>query len=620
MKLWLLAITLVCAMSASNAQIFPAQIEPATMVPYLTHKVVVPPSPLKSQILFVGSTDDVTTTATYTSPAGTAKAKQWHDFIGISPKRATDPANAVGWVSVNHEMVEKNDKIGDGGGMTVFRLEWNQTLGKYEIGTTTLADGRSGKFHNVDFVNTVGSTGMNCGGIVSNADGRIWTAEEWYQASNTGIYSDGNGIRDTTDFVIGTTTPAGFPGYNGQTIKAYQNLNYMVEIDPYEAKAIRKQYNWGKMGYEGGVVMPDNKTVYLAEDGEAGASLLNKFVATTPGDFTTGRLYAFKQNDGAFTGTWVELDISTVAKALTAHTQAATLNATGFTRLEWPALNTTDGKIYITETGTDKPGSTNKKNKALGYTMPKHATDRATALGTSVDSAAYWDYYGRVLVFDPADNSIKTFLEAGPYINDAGAYVAYPDKHLSNPDGLSFLYIANKTFMLVQEDLNGSTFGRAPFGVTNRPCEMFMLDMSVAPTLANLQRLAITPQGAEITGAIATPDGKGVLFNSQHPSGFNEAPFNNSLTMVVYGFDGVITGVQEPTEEERKDAELRIYPNPTSREIRFNHAIDAALYTSDGQRVRVITNAEIMDIRDLASGSYYLMTADGKVQNVLLQK
>lgn len=617
---WLLAICVVCTTSIASAQQFPVYIEPVSMVPYLTNKVSVPPSPLKSQVLFVGNVDDVTTTATYTAPAGTAKAKQWHDFIGISPKRGSDPLNTVGWVSINHEMVAKNDKIGDGGGMTTFRLDWNATSGQYEVASTTLADGRSGKFHNVDFVNTVGETGMNCGGIVSQADGRIWTAEEWYQGSNSAMYAEGNGIRDTADFVIGTSTPAGFPGFTGQTIEKWQNINYMVEIDPYEAKAIRKQYNWGKQGFEGGVVMPDNKTVYLSEDGDAGASLLTKFVATTAGDFTSGKIYAYKQNAGAFTGTWVELDNSTAAKGLTFHAQAEALGATGFTRLEWSALNKTDGKIYITETGTDKPGSANKKNKALGYGMPKHAVDRAAAQGTYVDSAAYWDYYGRVLVFDPADNSVKSFIEGGPYINDAGPFVAYPDKHLSNPDGLNFLYVNGNTFMLINEDLNGSTFGRVPMGITNRACELWMLDMSKAATIDNLQRLAITPQGAEVTGAIATPDGKGVLLNSQHPSGFNETPFNNSLTMVIYGFDAIISGVQEPTDADRKDTELRVYPNPTSREIRFNHVIDAALYNAEGQRVKVIRNVDIMDIRDLAAGSYYLMTTDGKVQNVIIQK
>ena len=46
--------------------------------------VVLPPSPLKFQVLFVGGSDKVQTTATYGNEPGEALAKQWHDFIGQS--------------------------------------------------------------------------------------------------------------------------------------------------------------------------------------------------------------------------------------------------------------------------------------------------------------------------------------------------------------------------------------------------------------------------------------------------------------------------------------------------------------------------------------------------------
>jgi secreted PhoX family phosphatase len=120
-----------------------------------------------------------------------------------------------------------------------------------------------------------------------------------------------------------------FPGYNGTKIKKYQNFNWMVEIDPRTAKAVRKQYNWGRQGFEGGAVLPDNKTVILGEDGDAGASLLTKFVADTPGDFTKGKTYIFKQKDNSFQGDWIEVpqDINTM---LDIHTWAKQNNATGF--------------------------------------------------------------------------------------------------------------------------------------------------------------------------------------------------------------------------------------------------------------------------------------------------
>ena len=161
-------------------------------------------------------------------------------------------------------MIVQDDKIGDGGGMTVFRVKRDPDNDTLIIMDQTLSDGRSGKFFNVDFVNHTGETGMNCGGIISQADGRIWTAEEWFRSSN-GSISD----RDQSEFrIIGTGTvngqaaPAGFPGFNGDTVAKFQNQNYMTEIDPREAVAIRKQYNWGRQPFEGGTVLPDNKTVY----------------------------------------------------------------------------------------------------------------------------------------------------------------------------------------------------------------------------------------------------------------------------------------------------------------------------------------------------------------------
>ena len=152
--------------------------------------VVMPPSPFQYQVLFVGGTDLVQTGINEEVPA-----KQWHDFIGFTPltnEDCVDDVNAIGWVSVNHEMISADDKIGDGGGMTTFLLGRNPSTDELYTIPQSLTDGREGEFFNVDF-SAVGETGMNCGGINSNIDGRIWTAEEWFRSDNDAIYADGNG-------------------------------------------------------------------------------------------------------------------------------------------------------------------------------------------------------------------------------------------------------------------------------------------------------------------------------------------------------------------------------------------------------------------------------------------
>ena len=615
----LILSALICAHAGAVAQDFPTRIEPVTMIPYLHGRVVVPPSPLTYQTIFVGGVDEVQTTALKNIPAGKAKAKQWHDFLGFTP--SNEGGNVLGYVTVNHEMIQKNDTIGDGGGMTMFKIG-RKADGTVEVLEQTLADGRKGKFFNVDFANTTGETGMNCGGI-NGVDGRIWTAEEWYQTSNKGEVASGF---DTNDVTLGSKQPTGFPGLDGKVVKRWENLNWMVEIDPKNAKAIRKQYNWGRQGFEAGVTMPDKKTVYLFEDGEAGRSLLSKFVADEPGDYTKGKLYFYKQNSGSFTGTWVEVpnDPATNWDILVApHQWAKTKGITGFTRLEWGQLNETDGKIYITETGNDKPGARYKSAMADGWTLPKHTYDRAAAQGVSVDSSAYWDYYGRVLVLDPADNSVKSFIEGGPYVESADAVPAsYPEKHLSNPDGLGFLYLNGKTYMVIQEDLNGVSMGRMPnTGITTTNCEAWLLDMSKTPTIDNLYRLAISPLGSEITGIISVDNGNTVLINSQHPNAtVNVAPFNNSLTFAVSGLQKLVSSIEREESEDSDLEDIRISPNPTATEISFRHPVDAALYDATGARVRVIRGTSVMDVSDLAAGAYYIRLADGKTTQVVITR
>ena len=614
MRIMILTAVFIAATFAMHAQDFPVRIEPVSMIPYLQGRVIVPPSPLKYQNIFVGGVDTVETSL------GRAAAKQWHDYIGY----AADPSGgSLGWAVVNHELLEANDKIGDGGGMTMFKLG-KKSDGTVEVLNQTLSDGRSGKFFNVDFKNTVGETGMNCGGISWN--GRVWTAEEWYQTSNKDIYALGKGFRDTAEFEIGKMVPSGFAGLDGKKISRYQNLNWMVEINPRDAKAVRKQYNWGRQGFESGVVMADQKTVYLFEDGDAGKSLLSKFIADVPGDFTKGNLYFYKQNAGQFTGTWIQVpnNPATDWNILVApHVWAKGKGITGFTRIEWGQLNKTDGKIYITETGNDKPGSRYKGVLAEGWTLPKHTYDRAAAQGVAIDSSAYWDYYGRVLVFDPTDNSVKSYIEGGPYITDAQSVPSqYPDKHLSNPDGLGFLYVNGKTFMVIEEDLNGVNWGRMPnTGMRGTNCEAWLLDMSKPATIDNLYRLAISPYGSEITGFASFDDGNTVLINTQHPDNvaISDAASKNSLTFALSGLKQLVSSIDKD-DQERPQGTVGVFPNPTSSQLNFSEATDAAMYDATGARVRVVRSATTIDIADLAAGVYYIRTANGSTQQVVIQR
>ncbi|MEM6262370.1 MAG: alkaline phosphatase PhoX [Bacteroidota bacterium] len=614
-RLLFTAVTLIAMIGSAAAQIY---FDPEVEANLITNRVQLPASPLDMQVLFIGNFDKVQHTAIYGNPAGETEAKQWHDFIGFTPDTT---GQSMGWVSVNHERQETNDLIGDGGGMTVFQVARDPDTDSLIILDQTLNDGRQGKFFNVDFVNTVGETGMNCGGVISPVDGRIWTAEEWFR-SPTNI-SD----RDQSRFVIGEGTvngqlaPVGFDGFDGDTIEKYQNYNYMVEIDPRQAVAVRKQYNWGRQPFEGGAVMPDNKTVYLGADATPG--YFTKFEADVAGDFTKGKTYVYSH---VAPTKWIEIDNTDLDKMLNFGSEAAAVGATMFNRIEWVAYTASDNSVYFTETGRDRPGSRFLRWDTLGAEIAPHHIARATAQGAdSVTSGDYWDYYGRIMKYDPSTNEVSVHLEGGPFIEDSVAWGLgdYPDKHLSNPDGLSSITVLPGTprerqYLVICEDLNGTSYGRMPKPLTNRGCELFLLDMTIQnPTLDDLIRITTTPFGAEVTGAVGTPDGKTLLVNSQHPSSSNPFPFNNSLTFAITGFDRFATSLEENQFEE--GASFSIYPNPVARMLYMNKVTDVAIFTLDGKRVKTASNTDHIDVQDLASGVYVIKNIEGEAMKLIIE-
>ncbi len=631
----------LCASGLIGQAIFAEEID----VPkgHISERVVMPPSPLTLQVLFVGGHDIVQTTETYYNPAGRQIAKEWHDFIGMTP----DPTGAsLGWVSVNHEMIYRDDKIGDGGGMTVFRIDRDPITGLLEVVDQTLEDGRSGQYFNVDFANTVGETGMNCGGISSTFDGRIWTAEEWFRTSNTSIHNSnsdvgsptadlpaepydddrpGGGVRDTADFTVFSED---FPEWDGMILKKYQNFNYMVEIDPKEAKAIRKQYNWGRMGWEGGAITNDNQNVYMGPDATPGYFM--RFRADRPGDFTKGSLYAYKE-DAA--DKWVLIE-GTPEEMLDVSSLCAAAGATMYNRPEWVAHDKASNKIYWTETGRDFPGSRFANGIAAGATMSYAHNARAEAQGLAdATDSNYRDTYGRIWVYDPATREHYVHLEGGPDWTEAmsPSESEYFDKHLTNPDGLSVMTIDGQSFLVIQEDMNGTSYGRMPAGTSGRFCELYILNLAIEnPTIDDLIRITAVPAGAEVTGAIQTPDGVSLLVNSQHPIVSNPFPWNHSLTFAINGFDRVTvedlnTDAEEAIAVKKKNFKdnvedaFTIYPNPTTRTVFLDKTTDVAIYDVRGSRVKVERATNRVDVSELKAGIYFIQNTAGEMVQLVIE-
>ena len=102
------------------------------------------------------------------------------------------------------------------------------------------------------------------------------------------------------------------------------DYGFIVEMEESQTNdpGLIRHYTMGRYSHENAQVMPDNKTVYLSDDGYD--TVLYKFVADAPGDLSRGTLYAAKLNqdsttDSSTTGfdvEWIELASSSNAEIL----------------------------------------------------------------------------------------------------------------------------------------------------------------------------------------------------------------------------------------------------------------------------------------------------------------
>ena len=578
----------------------------STAFPSDLQEVMIPESPMKYDVLFVGGTDMV-----YNASGQSAPAKEWQDFTGYVPINGRSDS---GYVIVNHERMQSDPINGDGGGMTVF-IAHRDANGDWKV----VDQGAGVKFRNVDFSN-VGGTGANCGGIQSSW-GAVFTAEEWGSAFNgywlkdqagvDSFYVTGNtrihaqGFADTTDWNV--------TSFNGtsvnQNIERNTNFQYIVEVDPANAQAVRKNYNMGRYDHEGGWIADDKKTVYLSDDASSG-SVLFKFVADQEKDFSKGNLYAYKQSMDGNSGSWLTMPMS-LDSMLVARDVALHMGATIFMRLEW-----VDGKgnmVYITETGR---GKTFNVSKAItkGGVLAKHLRD----IDTDNDGVAE-DIFGRVLRLDASSDKVEVMVEGGGTLDGNNLPTG---NHLTSPDGLAVGQIKGKTYLVINEDMNPSSSPATPAQFSKKLNEIYFLDISndAAGTtyqVADLIRFAAGPQGCETTGGRFTPDGSTYFFNIQHPSSTNTYPFNHSVTVAVTGFEDYVTSI---SNVKSNGTGLNIWPNPVSRELNLNKVSDVRLLeVATGKVVRVQRNTNRMDVSGLPTGTYILQTIDGEVQKVVIQ-
>ena len=145
---------------------------------------------------------------------------------------------------------------------------------------------------NVDF-SSVNGTMINCFGTVSPW-GTPLTSEENYEAENAENWNNPNYTSGYPNFA----DVENIETYLGGTFPNPYDYGYIVEItDPSGTPTPVKHFTLGRTAHENAVIMPDQKTVYLTDDGSYKG--FYKFIADTAGDLSAGTLYVAKVTQDA---------------------------------------------------------------------------------------------------------------------------------------------------------------------------------------------------------------------------------------------------------------------------------------------------------------------------------
>ena len=420
----------------------------------------------------------------YTNQGKYGLAKGAHDMILALP--GSNPSEIR--LAISHECNDSSLMLGDGGGMSIVPIKFKHAQWTVFDSITT-----------IDF-NPVGGSYNNCSGAYVKEKHTILTAEEGTPATNAILHSKGKGYTDTSDF-------------NG--LKRFNNTGWMVEVDPNSNTALHKLYSMGRFVHESALVLADGKTVFLTDDFVP--SVFFKFVANEKYNFEQGQLYAYREATVSDTSHWIKLPMQ-MDSLIDIRNVALRMGASYFLRMEWMTL--VGNKIYITATGYDNFIMENTfHGKPASHLLPYLHNN-------TIDQP-----YGSILEFDLLTNKINVLITGG-------AGIKQPDKHFSNPDAITRVVKNGKTYLLIQEDIIHNTRGRVSEAALAENLflnEIYWLDLSIKnPTVDDLKRFAISPNGSETTGGtFISGDSRFYFVNIQHPDSNNPAPFNKSCTVVI---------------------------------------------------------------------------------------
>ncbi|MCX7898411.1 MAG: PhoX family phosphatase [Rhodocyclaceae bacterium] len=295
-------------------------------------------------------------------------------------------------------------------------------------------------------------------------------------------------------------------------------FGWVVEIDPFrpESRPV-KRTALGRFKHEGAFVTlaKDRRIVVYMGDDER-FEYIYKYVSKKPwrggpgGDLLDeGTLYVARfHEDGS--GEWLPLVYG--QRPLTAENgfvdqadvlirtrmAADAVRATRMDRPEWIAVHPQSGEVYCSLTNNARRGT--PESPGLNGANPRpenlygHIIRWREQGGDAASLRFAWDIF--ILCGDPAQ-------EAPHRKGDIrGDLFASPDGLWFDPQGR----------LWIQTDVSTSALGNAEHAAFGNN-QMLVAD----PTTKEVRRFLVGPRGCEVTGITATPDGKTLFVNIQHP-------------------------------------------------------------------------------------------------------
>ena len=353
-------------------------------------------------------------------------------------------------------------------------------------------------------------------------------------------------------------TRAGF-GYRWHEADDRFNLNlnrnepnrfgWVVEVDPSNPKSKPiKRTALGRFKHESAGLAIDkhNRVAFYMGDDERN-EYVYKFVCTNKLNkrnmranrdmLDNGTLYVAKFNtDG--TGEWIALvhgqngliaenGFANQAEVVIKARQAGDLlGATMMDRPEWTTVHPTTGEVYLTLTNNSRRGNTPvSNNKVDGTTSAGSANPAVNAANPRPDND-----YGHIIRWRELDNKVTALAFEWDIFVQAG------DKSTAKTLGSSYTNAeANATPVGYAGNIQGDDFG-APDGAWIDQNGRLWIQTDQAgdakgdwvniggnsmlcanPQTGETRRFLTAPPHAEVTGVIATPDGKTMFVGIQHP-------------------------------------------------------------------------------------------------------